>query len=201
MGYTPWGGKELDETYLVNNNSNVEDHAESPRYLMWHLVQVRLPSTILYHQRLCYMIPGFLYGLWHSYWCSNLCPPRDPTEVLMYRTDSFCGWPWFHVGMGLFCIVISSTYQWGIGKRSPPYRISKPKNKTLWTQRFHPLSLQLHSHIISVISTHNALKTKKETEFPFNFSMLCPEVTSYHCGRNCDVTSSLVLYIKILNRR
>ena len=148
-----------------------------------------------------------LYDTWFPVWPTTFLlvlksvSTKNPTEVLMYRTDSFYGWPWFHVGMGLFCIVISSTYQWGIGKCSPPYRISKPKNKTLWTQRFHPLSLQLHSHIISVISTHNALKIKKETEFPFNFSTLCPEVTSYHCGRNCDVTSRPVLYIKILNRR
>ena len=98
-------------------------------------------------------------------------------------------------------VLHSDLFNLPVGNRQVFSPIQDFKNKTLWTQRFHPISLQLHSHIISVISTYNALKIKKETELPSNFSMLCPGVTSYHYERNCDVTSSPVLYIKILNRR
>ena len=185
------------EWELPSKQQQHEDHSESPWYLVWHLIQVRLASPILHHQRLCYTITGFLYGLWHSYWCSNLCPQRDPTEVLRYRTGSFCGWPWCHVGTGLFCIVISSTYQWGIGKCSPPYRISKtrpcgPKDFIQYLSNFTLILFQLSLPIMF---------SRSKKRLPSNFSMLCPEVTSYHYERNCDVTSSPVLYIKILNRR
>lgn len=153
--------------------------------LIWQLTQLHSPSPTLYHQTLLWWHLVSLMAPRHSYWCSNLClchpGPKGGPRVQNGPSLWLAMIPCWH-GLVLHSDIFSSLM--GNRARVPPHpRISKLTNKILWTQRFHPISLQPQSPLLSVVSTYNP-QDEKEAGFPFNFSMLFPEVTLSHSEKN-----------------